>query len=218
MGPARAESVISTTVLVEMGRGSSGERQRDAIVAALRDTSDGLDTEAIAQRVGLHPNTVRWHLGRLADDGVVRSAPERRRSRGRPSIVHRLTPEGIVRGRDEYRLLATMLTEALAEDPDGPRRAYATGREWGRHLAAAEPGVDAAALLDRQGFAAEQVGERIEMRRCPFYALAEASPHVVCTLHHGIVDGALEEMGSAQRVERLDPFVEPTLCIAHLHP
>ena len=40
--------------------------------------------------------------------------PERRRGRGRPSIVHRLTSEGIVSGRDEYRLLATMLTDALA--------------------------------------------------------------------------------------------------------
>lgn len=199
-----------------MSRSPGGEQQRDAIVAALRDSADGLDTEGIAKRVRLHPNTVRWHLARLADDGVVRSAPERRRSRGRPSVVHRLTAEGVVRGRDEYRMLATMLTEALAEASEGPGRAYSTGRAWGRHLAAAEPGVDAAALLDRQGFAAEAVEERIEMRRCPFYALAEASPQIVCTLHHGIVDGALEEMGSAQRVERLDPFVEPTLCIAHL--
>jgi predicted ArsR family transcriptional regulator len=39
---------------------------------------------------------------------------------------------------------------------------------------------------------------------------------VICTLHHGIVDGALEEAGSEQTVERLDPFVEPGLCIAHL--
>jgi predicted ArsR family transcriptional regulator len=202
-----------------MSRGSSGEQQRDAIVAALQDAADrGLDTETIAARVGLHPNTVRWHMARLADGGVVRSAPERRRSRGRPSNVHRLTPEGIVRGRDEYRMLATMLTEALADDPGGPRRAYSTGREWGRQLAAAEPEAGVAALLDRQGFAAEQAEDSIEMRRCPFYALAEANPEIVCTLHHGIVDGALEEMGSPRRVERLDPFVEPTLCVAHLRP
>ena len=208
--------MFSTTLLVEMSAASSGERQREAIVTALRKTADGLETEAIATRVGLHPNTVRWHLARLADDGVVRSAPERRRTRGRPSIVHRLTSEGIVRGRDEYRMLATMLTAALADDSDGARRAHTTGREWGRHLAAAEPGVEVAALLDRQGFAAQQDGDRIEMRRCPFYALAETSPQIVCTLHHGIVDGALEEVGSERRVERLEPFVEPRLCIAHL--
>jgi predicted ArsR family transcriptional regulator len=193
-----------------------GEQQRAAIVAALRDAPAGLDSNAIAERVGLHPNTVRWHLGRLTGDGLVRSEPERRQSRGRPSIVHRLTPDGVAAGRDEYRLLATMLTAALASDPDGVNRAYATGAEWGRALSSADPDADIAALLDREGFAAEQSPDRIEMRRCPFYALAEANPRVVCTLHHGIIDGMLAQTGSPQRVDRLDAFVEPTLCIAHL--
>ncbi|MEP7224117.1 MAG: transcriptional regulator [Actinomycetota bacterium] len=193
-----------------------GKRQREAIVVALRDTPAGLDTNAVAELVGLHPNTVRWHLARLADAGLVRSAPERRQTRGRPRIVHQLTPEGVAVGRDEYRLLATMLTAALASDPDGARRAYVTGVAWGRHLSAAEPGADVARLLDREGFAAEQSDDRIEMRRCPFYALAEADPQVVCTLHHGIIDGGLAATGSPRRVERLDAFVEPALCIAHL--
>lgn len=54
------------------------------------------------------------------------------------------------------------------------------------------------------------------MRRCPFYALAETSPQVICTLHQGIIEGALSEAGSGATVERLDAFVEPGLCIAHL--
>lgn len=193
-----------------------GERQREAIVAALRDVPAGLGTNVIAERVGLHPNTVRWHLGRLADQGLVRSAPEHRRSRGRPSIVHRLTPDGVAAGRDEYRMLATMLTAALASDPEGAHRAYATGVEWGKALSAANPDASVASLLDGEGFAAGQSGDRIEMRRCPFYALAETDPRVVCTLHHGIIDGALAETGSPRRVERLDAFVEPSLCIARL--
>jgi predicted ArsR family transcriptional regulator len=182
----------------------------------LRDAPAGLGTAALAARVGLHPNTVRWHLARLAGEGFVRSAPERRRARGRPRIVHRLTPEGVVRGRDEYRTLATMLNAALASDPSGPRRAYATGREWGRSLAAAGAAEDAASILDHEGFAAEQHEDRIEMRRCPFYALAETEPRIVCTLHRGIVDGALAELGSKLRVSRLHAFVEPGLCVAHL--
>lgn len=193
-----------------------GRKQREAILEALRETPEGLDASTVADRVGLHPNTVRWHLGRLADDGLVRSAPVQRGARGRPSVVYRLTAEGVASGRDEYRLLATMLTAAVAADPNGPARAYETGLAWGSHLSEAEPGADVATLLDREGFAAEQSGDRIEMRRCPFYELAERDPQVVCTLHHGIIDGALSEMGSAQRVERLDPFVEPTLCIAYL--
>jgi predicted ArsR family transcriptional regulator len=194
----------------------NGERQRQMILEALRAAPDGLDTKELANVLELHANTVRWHLGLLGDAGLVAEHPERRRGRGRPSIVHRLTSKGIASGRDEYRLLATMLTEALAGDKDGEARAYETGVRWGRDIQQAEPDATVVELLDREGFAAEQHGDRIEMRRCPFYALAEGAPQVICTLHHGIVDGALEEAGTGQSVERLDPFVEPGLCIAHL--
>ena len=84
---------------------------------------------------------MRWHLGVLTDAGLVRSAPEQRQQRGRPSVVYRLTPDGAARDRDEYRLLATMLTAAVASDRDGEALAYETGVRWGRHLQAAEPDV-----------------------------------------------------------------------------
>ena len=186
------------------------------ILEALREAPDGLDTGQLAEHVVLHPNTIRWHLGVLADGGLVQDTPERRHRRGRPRIVHRLTGEGLARGRDEYRLLATMLTDAVADDDSGAARAYETGVRWGRHLQQGEPDANLAQLLDREGFEAEQHGDQVEMRRCPFYALAEGSPQVICTLHHGIIDGALAEAGSEQAVERLDPFVEPNLCIARL--
>jgi len=194
----------------------NGERQRQMILEALRSAGDGLDTGQLAECLELHPNTIRWHLGVLADGGLVQAVPERRHARGRPSIVHRLTGEGIARGRDEYRLLATMLTDVVAADGNGEARAYEAGRRWGRHLQQAEPDASIVHLLDQEGFEAEQHGDQVEMRRCPFYALAEGSPQVICTLHHGIIDGALEEAGSEQTVERLDPFVEPGLCIARL--
>jgi predicted ArsR family transcriptional regulator len=194
----------------------NGERQRQMILEALTSDREGLDTNQLAERLDLHPNTIRWHVGVLTDAGLVQAIPERRRGRGRPSIVHRLTGEGIANGRDEYRLLATMLTDVVAADRNGEARAYEAGVSWGRHLQQAEPGATIAELLDQEGFAAEQQGDRLEMRRCPFYALAEGSPQVICTLHQGIVEGALEEAGSDQTVERLDPFVEPRLCVAHL--
>jgi predicted ArsR family transcriptional regulator len=196
--------------------GVNGELQRQAILAALRSTREGLDTNQLAELVDLHPNTIRWHLGVLTDAGLVQAIPERRHGRGRPSIVHRLTGDGTARGRDEYRLLATMLTDVVAADGNGEARAYEAGVRWGRHLQQGDPGASLADLLDQEGFAAEHHGDAIEMRRCPFYALAESSPQVICTLHHGIIDGALEEAGSGETVERLDPFVEPGLCIAHL--
>jgi predicted ArsR family transcriptional regulator len=194
----------------------NGARQRETILEALGNAPDGLDTNQLAESLDLHPNTIRWHLGRLTDAGLVQATPERRHGRGRPSIVHRLTGDGIARGRDEYRLLATMLTDVVAADTAGEARAYEAGVRWGRNLQQAEPGAGLARLLDQEGFAAEQHGDELEMRRCPFYALAESSPQVICTLHHGIIDGVLDGAGSGQTVERLEPFVEPGLCIARL--
>jgi predicted ArsR family transcriptional regulator len=193
-----------------------GERQREAIIDAIRSTWCGLDTNELATALDLHPNTVRWHLGVLTDAGLVEGQPERRHDRGRPSIVYRLTGEGVGHDRDDYRLLATMLAGVIADEPDAAARSYRAGVGWGRQLHAAEPGDDVAQLLDKQGFEARRCGDRIEMRRCPFAALAGEALDVICPLHRGVIDGALQQSGSGRSVARLDPFVEPALCVAHL--
>jgi len=208
-------SAISTDLLVtnrRHARSVDGEQQRAAILGALRASPDGLDTGRLAAHVGLHANTVRWHLDRLRSSGLLWSEPEHRGSRGRPAVVFRLTAEGVVAGRDEYRLLAMMLTDALARHAT----AYETGVCWGRHLHEATPDASVVEVLDHEGFAAEQVDERIEMRRCPFSALANGAPQIICGLHRGIIDGVLEASASGREVERLDSFVEPTLCVAQL--
>ncbi len=52
-----------------------GDRQREAILEALAAAPGGLDTHALAAAVDLHPNTIRWHLGVLADAGLVAQRP-----------------------------------------------------------------------------------------------------------------------------------------------
>jgi predicted ArsR family transcriptional regulator len=39
---------------------------------------------------------------------------------------------------------------------------------------------------------------------------------VVCPVHLGLMRGVLESAGAAVTVDRLDPFVHPDLCVAHL--
>jgi predicted ArsR family transcriptional regulator len=199
---------------------------RELVAAALRDAPDGLDVQELAARLELHPNTVRWHLGALADRGVVSSAPVPHRGRGRPRIVYRAEPEPDGGTRDEYRLLATVLSGTLAAADDGAGAAERAGREWGRFLAPrrlplvrtsdedARRGVTA--LLEEQGFRPEACAEGVLMRRCPFHDLAESQPEIVCAVHKGLIDGALEELGSDLHVSRLDVFVEPDVCVARL--
>jgi predicted ArsR family transcriptional regulator len=54
------------------------------------------------------------------------------------------------------------------------------------------------------------------MARCPFHALAESQPEVVCAVHKGLITGALSALGSDLEVECLDVFVRPDLCVARL--
>lgn len=70
---------------------------------------------------------------------------------------------------------------------------------------------------DRAGDQGSDVsGARIRLRHCPFREVAERHQDVVCSLHLGLMQGALAELHTPVAADRLDPFVEPELCIAHL--
>jgi len=76
------------------------------------------------------------------------------------------------------------------------------------------------ALFAELGFEPELRGEpeapQIRMRACPFRAVARDHPDVVCSVHLGLLREALRQRGSTAVGLRLEPFVEPELCIAHL--
>lgn len=197
---------------------------RERIVEELR-SADGLDVRELGRRLGLHENTIRWHLGILEDAGAIDAAPAASGKPGRPRIVYRLRPGArTVPGGDEHRLLATILTGTLAELPDGEERAREAGRAWGRflvrrpspleHVDDEDAVAQVARLLDEEGFATEPHGGEIHMRRCPFHDLAGTNPEIVCGVHLGLMAGALEELGSDLEVDGLDVFVRPDLCIA----
>lgn len=200
------------------------ENSRERVLTALRASPEGLDADELGHRVGLHPNTVRWHLGVLAEEGAIRSAPQPRTEPGRPRIVYYAQAEG--RGREDYRLLATILASLLAQEPDAAGRAEAAGRAWGRYLVdrpapfsrvtPREAREQLLRLLEDNGFAPTAEGDTICMNRCPFHELAVTHGNVVCSLHLGLLRGALEEVGGATEILALEPFVEPSLCIARL--
>jgi predicted ArsR family transcriptional regulator len=46
--------------------------------------------------------------------------------------------------------------------------------------------------------------------------VAQHHQDVICSLHLGLMRGALARMRAPVTADRLDPFVEPTLCVARL--
>src|ERR1019366_9382343 len=77
-----------------------------------------------------------------------------------------------------------------------------------------------AATLEEIGFAPEAAADgtryQLRLRQCPFREVAEGHQDVVCQLHLGLMQGALDQMRAPVTADRLQPFAEPSLCIAYL--
>ena len=115
------------------GHRALADPSRARILRTLAEAGGPLDAHELAARVGLHPNTVRWHLGVLADAGFVSSSTEPRTRPGRPRVVFTATEEE-AEGREDYRLLAAILAGSLSGTETGAAVAEQAGEAWGRFL------------------------------------------------------------------------------------
>jgi predicted ArsR family transcriptional regulator len=204
---------------------------RGRVLDVLRTAGGPMAVQDVARSSGLHPNTARFHLDGLVDAGLAEREAEDRSLPGRPRMLYRATASDVSTGRRSYRLLAEMLTSLVADalaEPD--RVAVAAGEAWGRYLADrpapsrridAEEGLSRlSAVLAEVGFApgepADATDPVIPLRHCPFREVAEQHRDVVCSLHLGLMRGVLAEVRAPLLANRLEPFVEPSLCLAHL--
>jgi predicted ArsR family transcriptional regulator len=203
---------------------------RTAVMDALREAGAPLTVYDLAQRVGLHANTIRFHLAHLVEAGLVHEAPAVRSGPGRPHLVYAVVPDEALQQEPRgYRLLAQILASHLvASTPDAAASAIVAGSRWG-HVLTERPApfqhLDAQAASERLvgmfaalGFQPELAddGRRILLHRCPFREVAERQPQVVCSVHLGLMRGALAALGAPLEATRLEPFVTPRLCVAHL--
>jgi predicted ArsR family transcriptional regulator len=200
--------------------------RRDDVLRVLKAAHSSMSIATIADTLDVHPNTVRFHLDTLVSSGRVEQVASDRKGPGRPALLFRATQRMDPGGLRHYRLLAEILAVALAGDRDADARATAAGREWGLQLkppAAAEaPDAEQSiehlvGFLDDLGFAPERRGsEQVELRHCPFLELAESQKAVICSIHLGLMRGALETWQAPVTADRLDAFAEPDLCLVHL--
>ncbi|MDA4109605.1 helix-turn-helix transcriptional regulator [Mycolicibacterium holsaticum] len=203
--------------------------RREEVLAALRATSEPMTIVAIADGLGVHPNTVRFHLDTLVGDGRAERVEPDRRGPGRPPLmfraVHRMDPGGPRR----YQVLAEILLMSLAGQRNPAAKAASAGRAWARRIAGRDDRTAISAnqsarrlvkFLDELGFAPRlrtvSGKQQVGLRHCPFLELAEGGSDVVCPVHLGLMRGALEAWDAPVTVEKLEPFVEPDLCVAHL--
>lgn len=185
-----------------------GDDTRFAIYQELAQAPAPCSAAELAERLALHPNTVRPHLDRMKEAGLVEVEPIHRGTVGRPQLRYSLAPgaPGLGLEPPAHTILAGLLA-ALCEQLGGDGLDAANlGRRWGTEAGGRRQsgrGCLAAlvAELDRLGFDPVESelssGEegtrrvRVDFLHCPFRELAEAYPELVCNLHRGVVEGVV---------------------------
>lgn len=203
-------------------------RSRSALLDVLRAQTEPVTLSALSGSTKLHANTVREHLDALINLGLVTRFSAEPSGRGRPAWLYEATGAD-AGGPNEYAGLATALARSIHRRSSAPvDDAVDAGRAWGRDLAAERrdtPESSATAarhsvvkLLDDMGFAPQSDARATSVRltRCPLLEAAHQYPDVVCGVHLGLTQGALEQLGADPAGAELLPFAEPGACRLHL--
>jgi predicted ArsR family transcriptional regulator len=197
-----------------------GDNTRYAIYLELVRSPRPLATADVADALGLHPNTVRPHLERMREAGLLAVEVSARGDVGRPQHRYSVAPDAPSLGLEPPTMpvLAAMVLGLARRLDAGPDDAEAVGHDEG--LRRARPYADAPSTLealvsdlDRLGFdpivtagagdgghgdAVDDVGDAVvAFAHCPFADLAREHPDLVCGLHRGMVAGFVTQMGDA---------------------
>lgn len=201
-----------------------GDTTRYALYGELARSTRPLSTAELAARLDLHTNTVRPHLERMRDVGLLDLYVDARGGVGRPQHRYALAADAPALGLEPpvMPLLAGMVLRLAEQLGASGADAAAIGQSQGAADAAlydeAPSSLEAlVAELDRWGFdplvtegAAEDEAV-VGFGHCPFRSAAETHPELVCSLHRGLVEGFVERMGDAE-VGRFCTLVDRTPC------
>ena len=197
-----------------------GDNTRYAVYLELARSPHPLSTAEVAGSLGLHVNTVRPHLERMREVGLLEVQADARGGVGRPQNRYALAPDAPSLGLEPplFPLAARLLLRLAAETGAGEEEATEIGREQGRAdgRRAVPPCLEAVvARLATLGFDPAVVssdgGATIAFTHCPFGDLAVTHPEIMCSLHRGLVEGFVAELGDAE-VEAFRTLVDRDPC------
>jgi predicted ArsR family transcriptional regulator len=190
----------------------------------LRLSGRPVPVRELATRLSLHPNTIRPHLRRLEEVGLVASEARKQTTVGRPQTLYAAIDTEGREGRD-FRLLADILAGLLSA-PRQRARAQEQAREWGAYLAgrsAPKPGVRKVTgqnlaviqeALAEAGFTPRfrrrKGGRTVEitLRDCPFRELLEDHRELVCSVHRGLLEGILAGARPPLAIVAFEPLAD----------
>jgi predicted ArsR family transcriptional regulator len=199
-----------------------GDNTRYAIFLELARSPRPLSTADVAESLDLHPNTVRPHLERMRDLGLLDLRVDASGAVGRPQHLYSPSADAPSLGLEPPSMptLARMLVRAAADAGLDTDAVVDAGRAQGQADGAGFPtGTPCAEALMTQselmGFDPEVDGDQrgltVAFTHCPYRDLAEANPELVCGLHQGMVEGLVGEVGGAD-ARNFRTLVDRTPC------
>jgi predicted ArsR family transcriptional regulator len=184
-----------------------GDETRYAMYEELARSTAALSASDLAERLGIHANTVRLHLERLREVGLVDVEAVHRGTVGRPQHLYFLSAGAPGLGFDPpaHVLLAGLLASLAERVGADAGEAAETGRVWGTEAGRRTRARSCLSALESElaklGFEPALESDdsdddaRIEFLHCPFRELAEAYPELVCNLHRGLCEGVVDAVG-----------------------
>jgi len=192
-----------------------GDNTRYAIYLELARSPRPLATGDIAEELGLHINTIRPHLERMREVGLLRVEIVNQGGVGRPQHRYWLAEDAPSLGLEPaaFPVLARMLVRMAAEAGLTEADAVETGREQGLidglNADRSRPCVDAVMIrLATLGF--DPVSAEVPdvpddavvgFSHCPFAELVETNADLVCGLHRGMVEGFVSVFSDTEVID-----------------
>lgn len=184
--------------------------------------AEAVGREEAAEAAGVPVHSARFHLDRLVEAGLLEVEFRRRSGRsgpgaGRPAKLYRRSSGEVAVSLPDrsYDLVGGVLAAAVERSLAGvplPEALAGEAREAGRRAASSYDGSATVAELDRtaavladEGFEPTRVGEDLELRNCPFDALARRHPQLVCGVNLDYVGGVLDGLACRRTTACLDP-------------
>ena len=203
-----------------------GDNTRYAIYLELARSPLPLATADIADMLGLHVNTVRPHLERMRDVGLLAVDTERRGGVGRPQHRYSIAAGAPSLGLEpsSFPMLARMLLRAAHDagldrsemNDAGREQGAADARQWNDSTPCLDALIVEQAKLGFDPEVIEDAGSAtMAFAHCPFRDLADAHPDLVCGLHCGLVEGFVAGFADAE-VTRFHTVLDRSPCEVEL--
>jgi predicted ArsR family transcriptional regulator len=166
----------------------------------------------VAAAVGVHRTVAHDHLERLAALGYLVSS-QRRGTSGKPAKLYRLAGREIDLSYPVRRFarLSGLLAQGLRSASDGIGIAREVGRRYGASLVTKPADSAGPVLRQLAALGAEYRlvgGDEVRAENCIFRQACEVAEDVVCELHAGILEGAMQGAGLHLRTQAFRNYPE----------